>query len=103
MGRGPRDKPTKLGKKLARIRADLGLSQDGLVRALGLSAKLSRNDISKYERGLREPTLPVLLKYARAVKVNVEVLIDDELKLSEKSFTEDRGVKARRRHVKNRH
>jgi len=66
MGRGSRDKPTKLGKKLARIRADLGLSQDGLVRTLGLAPKLTRNDISKYERGVREPSLAVLLKYARA-------------------------------------
>jgi len=81
MGRGARDRPTKLGKKLAKIRAYLGLSQDGLVRALGLTAKLTRNDISKYERGLREPALNVLLKYARVGKVNVETLIDDDLDL----------------------
>ena len=81
MGRGSRDKPTKLGRKLAQIRMYLGVSQDGLVRALGLSAKLTRNDISKYERGVREPALPVLLKYARAAKVNVEVIIDDKLEL----------------------
>jgi transcriptional regulator with XRE-family HTH domain len=81
MGRGTREKPTKLGKKLAKIRAHLGLSQDGLVRTLGLTSKLTRNEISKYERGVREPSLQVLLKYARAAKVNVEVLIDDELQL----------------------
>jgi transcriptional regulator with XRE-family HTH domain len=81
MGRGTREKPTKLAKKLAQIRMYLAVSQDGLVRALGLSAKLTRNDISKYERGLREPALPVLLKYARAAKVNVEVIIDDDLEL----------------------
>jgi transcriptional regulator with XRE-family HTH domain len=81
MGRGSRDKPTKLGKKLAQIRAHLGLSQDGLVRALGLSPRLTRNDISKYERGLREPALQVLLKYGRAARVNVEVIIDDDLEL----------------------
>lgn len=81
MGRGSREKPSKLGKKLAKIRAHLGLSQDGLVRAFGLTTKLTRNDISKYERGVREPSLTVLLKYSRAVKVNVEVLIDDALQL----------------------
>jgi len=81
MGRGTRDKPAKLGKKLAQIRRHLGLSQDGLVRALGLSAKLTRNDISKYERGIREPSLTVLLSYARAAKVNVENLIDDDIDL----------------------
>ena len=82
MGRGSRDRPNKLGKKLARIRGYLGLSQDGLVRALDLSAKLTRNDISKYERGVREPALPVLLKYARVARISVEVLIDDSLELS---------------------
>jgi len=81
MGRESREKPTKLAKKLAQIRIYLGVSQDGLVRGLGLTAKLTRNEISKYERGLREPALPVLLKYARAAKVNVEVIIDDDLEL----------------------
>lgn len=82
MGRGAREKPTKLGRKLAKIRAYLGLSQDGLVRELGLTTKLTRNDISKYERGAREPSLSVLLKYARAARITVEVLIDDDLSLS---------------------
>ena len=81
MGRGSREKPAMLGRKLARIRKNLGLSQDALVRAFGLFPKLTRNDISKYERGVREPALNVLLKYARASNVNVEILIDDELKL----------------------
>jgi transcriptional regulator with XRE-family HTH domain len=81
MGRGSRDRPNKLGKKLAQVRTYLGVSQDGLVRMLGLSAKLTRNDISKYERGMREPSLSVLLKYARVAKVNMEVLIDDKLEM----------------------
>lgn len=82
MGRGTREKPTKLGKKLLQIRKHLGFSQDGIVRAFGLSPKLTRNDISKYERGVREPALPVILKYARASGVNVEELIDDEIRLT---------------------
>lgn len=81
MGRGSREKPTKLGGKLAQIRQRLGLSQDGLVKALGLGPKLTRNDISKYERGVREPSLSVVLKYARAANVSVETLIDDALAL----------------------
>lgn len=81
MGRGSREKPTRLGKKLAQVRSYLGCSQDGLVRKFGLSGKLTRNEISKYERGVREPALSVLLKYARAAEVNVEVLIDDDLDL----------------------
>jgi transcriptional regulator with XRE-family HTH domain len=81
MGRGSREIPAKLGEKLTQIRSYLAVSQDELVRKLGLSDRLSRNEISKYERGVREPALAVLLKYARAVDVNVEVLMDDELEL----------------------
>lgn len=39
--------------------------------------------VSEFERGLREPSLPVLLKYARLASVSTDVLIDDELKLPE--------------------
>ncbi len=81
MGRGSREIPAKLGEKLSKIRDHLGVSQDGLVRRFGLSDRLTRNEISKYERGVREPALAVLLKYARAADVNVEVLMDDDLEL----------------------
>jgi transcriptional regulator with XRE-family HTH domain len=81
MGRGSREIPARLGEKLTQIRSYLGVSQDSLVRKFGLAEKLTRNEISKYERGVREPALAVLLKYARAANVNVEVLMDDELEL----------------------
>jgi len=81
MGRGTREVPVRLGMKLTQIRGYLGLSQDGVVRKFGLSDKLTRNEISKYERGIREPALSVLLKYARAAVVNVELLMDDALDL----------------------
>jgi transcriptional regulator with XRE-family HTH domain len=81
MGRGSREIPAKLGEKLTQIRNYLGVSQDGLVRKFGLAEKLTRNEISKYERGVREPALAVLLKYARAAAVNVELLMDDDLEL----------------------
>jgi transcriptional regulator with XRE-family HTH domain len=84
MGRGSREIPGKLGEKLTKIRKYLGVSQDGLVRQFGLSERLTRNEISKYERGVREPALVVLLKYARAAEVNVEVLMDDDLELPSK-------------------
>ena len=81
MGRGSREIPARLGEKLTQIRSYLGVSQDGLVRTFGLAEKLTRNEISKYERGVREPALSVLLRYARAADVNVEVLMDDDLEL----------------------
>ncbi len=81
MGRGTREKPARLAEKLAQIRTALGSSQDGMVRRLGAAHRISRNEISKYERGLREPPLAMILQYARAAGVSVEVLIDDELDL----------------------
>ena len=81
MGRTPRDKPARLAEKLAYIRKSLNLSQDELVRLLKLEAHLTREEISKYERGLRVPSLPTLLKYARAAGLIVDDLIDDEIDL----------------------
>lgn len=81
MGRGSREKPRRLGEKLAQIRSSLELSQDGMVRLLGLTSKLTRNEVSKYERGIREPPLLALLRYARCVELSVDLLIDDELDL----------------------
>lgn len=40
-----------------------------------------RSSISGYEQGTREPPIHVLLAYARAANVYVDVLIDDELNL----------------------
>ncbi|MEA2202577.1 MAG: hypothetical protein QOI89_3228 [Solirubrobacteraceae bacterium] len=49
MGRGSREKPTRLGKKLLQIRKHLGFSQDGIVRALGLSSRLRLSAQEKLE------------------------------------------------------
>lgn len=84
MGKTSREKPKLLAEKLLRIREHLGLSQNGLVRHFDLSGRLSRAQVSEFERGDREPTLLVLLKYARAVGVPMEVLADDALELPKK-------------------
>ncbi len=86
MGRAPRPKPARLAEKLTHVRQALGLSQDDMLARLGLTNAegLFRSSISGYERGTREPPLPVLLSYARAVNVSVEALIDDELDLPDK-------------------
>jgi len=81
MGRSPTEKPARLAGKLAQIRKSMGLSQAEMVRTLRLERSLSREDISKYERGLRVPPLLTLLKYARAAKVSLDVLADDDLEL----------------------
>jgi hypothetical protein len=43
------------------------LSQGGLIRHLGLEDQVERDYISKFERGILEPTLDVLLAYACAI------------------------------------
>ena len=52
-----------------------------MVRRLGLADELERDYVSKFERGTLEPTLHVLLRYARAANVFVDALIDDDLDL----------------------
>jgi transcriptional regulator with XRE-family HTH domain len=81
MGRYSRRKPKHLAEKLLHIRAALGLSQNGIIRKIGLEGELFQDSISAFERGVREPALPVLLQYARAAGVYVDVLIDDETDL----------------------
>ena len=80
MGRARRLRPRHLGKKLKQIREHLELSQVGMAQALGFPTVHPTN-ISGYERGLREPPYPVLLKYARLIGISTDVLIDDKLQI----------------------
>ena len=97
MARSPRPKPARLPEKLLQIRFALDLSQDGMLRELGLEERLSRTSISAYELGTSEPPLPVLLDYARIANVWMDVLVDDELDLPDKlpSARKHEGVKRR--------
>jgi transcriptional regulator with XRE-family HTH domain len=84
MGRTGRPKQIRLAEKLLQIRTSLGLSQNGMLRHLGLEEDLYRTNISSYELDEREPPLYVLLKYARAAGVCLDVLVDDDLDLPTK-------------------
>ena len=84
MGTGARQKPQRLGEKLLQIRQALGLSQSEMVRHLGLEDIIWDSKISHYELGKREPTLLILLNYARAGGVHMEALVDDKLDLPDK-------------------
>lgn len=79
-----RKRPARLAEKILKIRTTLQLSQGEMLRRLGLEGEMERDYISKFERDVLEPPLGVLLRYARAANVLVEVLIDDELDLPEK-------------------
>jgi transcriptional regulator with XRE-family HTH domain len=83
MGRASRPKPSLLSRKLLEIRSALGLSQNGMIRRMGLSDKLTQAEISAFERGIRTPPLPVLLRYARSAGLYVDALIDDDVDLPE--------------------
>lgn len=84
MGRRPSERPVRLAEKLKAVREGLGLSQGGIVRVLGCEGKLMREDISKYERGVQTPSLLTLLAYAKAARITVDALIDDEVDLPAK-------------------
>lgn len=59
----------------------LGLSQNEMIKRLGLEDKITQSRISGYELGTREPSLPTLLLFARVAGVCVDVLIDDKLEV----------------------
>ena len=94
-----RQRAERLAEKLLRVRLELGLSQTEMLRRLGAEDMVAYTRISEYERGKREPPLPILLRYARAANVSVEVLIDDELDLPAKlpSAKKHEGVRRRQR------
>jgi transcriptional regulator with XRE-family HTH domain len=78
-------RPERLPEKLLEIRTKLGLSQGGMSRRLG-GDEAERAYISKYERGVLEPPLEVLLEYARTISTTgggefLETLIDDSMDL----------------------
>jgi transcriptional regulator with XRE-family HTH domain len=76
-----RPRPERLAEKLMQIRQALGLSQSEMLRRLEAEDLITYQRISEYEMGKSEPSLMVLLRYARLAGVPTEVLIDDELDL----------------------
>jgi transcriptional regulator with XRE-family HTH domain len=107
MGKAARQRPARLAEKLVMIRTNLGLSQNGMVRRLGLEGELLREDISRFERGVGgEPPLNILLRYARAISTTgrgefLEALIDDEMDLPEKMPANPKSTMVKKRARKN--
>jgi len=94
-----RERPNRLAEKLLHIRNALGLSQGEMLSRVGLGETGYRHYISHFETGKREPSLLILLEYARTANVYVEALIDDELDLPAKlpSAKKSEGVRRRGR------
>jgi len=59
------------GKEVARLRKRLGISQEELA----FRAEVHRTYISQLERGLKSPTLSVILKLSRAMKASASKLV----------------------------
>ena len=91
MGKRARRKPERLAGKLARIREALGLSQSEMLRRLEVEDQIDYTAISKYELGRNEPSLIILLQYARAAGVSTDVLIDDRRDLPAKLPARPKG------------
>ena len=96
MGRGSRTRPARLPTKIRQVRAALRETQEGMVRRLGFP-EISREYISGFERGTREPPLPVLLRIAKLAGIYVDVLIDDEVDLPEILPAKPKSTGTRRR------
>lgn len=75
--------PKRLAGKLYKIRLDLHLTQEEMIKKLDAEGELIQAHISAFERkrNNRVPSLEILLKYARAAGVSTDVLIDDALDL----------------------
>ena len=81
MGKKSRPKPARLAGKLLTIRKKLELSQNGMIRRLGLEDVIDQQYISKYERSALEPPLFVLCAYADVANVTLDCLARDYVDL----------------------
>lgn len=81
MGTLPRRTPKRLPEKLREIRLQLGLSQNEMIRRMGLEGELTREEVSSFELGRRQPNLLTLWAYANAANLYVDALILDEVDL----------------------
>jgi transcriptional regulator with XRE-family HTH domain len=83
MGSLPRRAPKRLPEKLREIRLKLGLSQNGMISRMGLTEDLTREEVSSFELGRRQPNLMTLWAYANAANLYVDALILDSVDLPE--------------------
>jgi transcriptional regulator with XRE-family HTH domain len=97
-----RPKTPRLGEKLRQIRKtiDGGLTQNELVERLGLEKEFDQERISKYERGVLEPPLHVLVAYCDLARIPLDVLARPEhdlpVKLPAKAKPSGAGRKSKR-------
>lgn len=83
--RHPRPQPDRMADKLRQIRTRLGYTLEEMAQALSRVKKSppDKSYIHRFEAGLREPSILVLLEYSRVAGVLLETIVDDELDLPE--------------------
>jgi transcriptional regulator with XRE-family HTH domain len=82
MGTARRSRPERLPAKLRQIRKFLKFTQEQMADRLNeRDFSLQPGHVSRFELGLREPPLTVLLAYARLAEVSTDTLIDDAIDL----------------------
>lgn len=85
MGTSRRPRPARLATKLLQIRTSLGVTQAEMFGRLGdTGTRLYVGHIDDYEKDRRVPPLQVVLAYARAAGVRMELIVDDALDLPKK-------------------
>lgn len=85
MGTARRPQPKYLPAKLLRIRQALDLTQEQMAARLQhLKPPPQPGQISRFEQGKREPSLLILLEYARVAGISIDILADDEAELPTK-------------------
>lgn len=75
-----RKSPKKLGANMREVRLRLEMTQEQVADYLGTDS----GAVSRYERGLREPSLLEILAFSRMSGVGLDVLIDNKMSLAKK-------------------
>lgn len=62
-----KSEPTGFGDRLSVLRDEQGLTQQQLADEIGINT----NTLAKIERGIQEPSWPLVLAFSRALRVSV--------------------------------
>jgi DNA-binding XRE family transcriptional regulator len=77
-----RKKPARLGEKLRAVREKFGFSLSEMAAKVSDDeVSIYRQDVHRYENNQTDPSLIILLRYARLARVKMEIFADDKLDL----------------------
>ncbi len=79
----------RLGRRLRRIREELGLTQEAAAERIGMH----RVYVQEIERGVANPTLEMLVSVALGYGVTVEALFARRPRFKNRAILKDRGTR----------